>query len=117
MEGNQSSELSESHSSGAPSLTSVKTLEFSGLPCFNLKGDPNTLSVRWKQWKCAFNLYMVSKRVTNECQKVALLQRSVGMELQEIYYTLAPESEDKQFTRVFDGQSSQSCRHSDAVYG
>ncbi|CAB3979615.1 Hypothetical predicted protein [Paramuricea clavata] len=37
---------------------------------------------------------MVSKGVTNEQQKVALLLHSKGMELQELYYTLKPVSED-----------------------
>ena len=65
MEDNQSLELSASHSSGTPSLnTSVKTLDVSGRPCFDPKGGPNTLSIRWKRWKRAFNLYMVSKGVT-----------------------------------------------------
>ena len=107
MEDNQSSELSASHSSGAPSLnTNVKTLEVSGLPCFDPKRDPNTLSVCSKRWKHAFNLYMVLKGVTNECQKVALLLHSGSMELQEIYYTLAPKSEDNNLQEclpVLDG--------------
>ena len=41
----------------------------------------------------AFHLYVTSKGVTNQAQKVALLLHSGGMELQDIYYTLAPEDE------------------------
>ena len=47
---------------------------------------------------------MVSKGITNECQKVDLLLHSGGIELQEIYYTLAPESEDNKIKlTVLDG--------------
>ena len=70
-----------------------KPLEVRGLPCFDPKGEPTTLSVRWKRWKRAFRLYVASKGVTNQAQKVALLLHSGGMELQEIFYTLAPEDE------------------------
>ncbi|CAB4043490.1 Hypothetical predicted protein, partial [Paramuricea clavata] len=98
METNQNSEnIQAGESSGAVVLninTNAKVLEVGGFPCFDHKGDPNTLSIRWKRWKRAFNLYMVSKGVTNEQQKVALLLHSGGMELQELYYTLSPDSED-----------------------
>ena len=65
-----------------------------GLPHFDPKGEPNSLSVRWKR---AFNLYVASKGVTNEGQKIALLLHSGGMELQEIYYTLVPEDTETTF--------------------
>ena len=58
-------------------------LEDRGLPCFDAKGEPNSLSVRWKRWKRAFNLYVASKGVTNEGQKVTLLLHSGSIELQE----------------------------------
>ena len=48
-------------------------LEVRGLPCFDPKGEPNSLSVRWKRWKRAFNLYLTSKGITKEDHKVALL--------------------------------------------
>ena len=79
-----------------PALSSIvepKTIEVCGLPCFDPKGEPTTLSVRWKRWKRAFHLYVASKGITNQAQKVALLLHSGGMELQEIFYTLAPEDE------------------------
>ena len=68
-----------------------------GLPHFDPKEEPNSLSVRWKRWKRAFNLYVASKGVTNEGQKIALLLHSGGMELQEIYYTLVPEDIETTF--------------------
>ena len=75
------------------SIVEPKSLEVRGLPCFDHKGEPTTLSVRWKRWKRAFHLYVASKGVTNEAQKVALLLHSGGMDLQEIFYTLAQEDE------------------------
>ncbi|CAB4044697.1 Transposon Ty3-G Gag-Pol poly, partial [Paramuricea clavata] len=96
METNQNSENIQAGESSGPVVlnTNAKVLEVGGFPCFDPKGDPNTLSIRWRRWKRAFNLYMVSKGVTNEQQKVALLLHSGGMELQELYYTLKPDSED-----------------------
>ena len=70
-----------------------KPLEVCGLPCFDPKGEPTTLSFRWKRWKRAFNLYVALKGVTNQVQKVVVLLHSGGMDLQEIFYTLAPEDE------------------------
>ena len=70
-----------------------KPLEVRGLPCFDPKGEPTTLSFRWKRWKRAFHLYMALKGVTNQVQKVVVLLHSGGMDLQEIFYTLAPEDE------------------------
>lgn len=94
MPGTGSGETSDTQPS-LPTTSTVepKSLEVRGLPCFDPKGEPTTLSVRWKRWKRAFHLYVTSKGVTNQAQKVALLLHSGGMELQEIYYTLAPEDE------------------------
>jgi len=94
MPGTGSGETSDTQPSLPPTSTvEPKSLEVRGLPCSDPKGEPTTLSVPWKRWKCAFHLYVTSKGVTNQAQKVALLQHSGGMELQEIYYMLAPEDE------------------------
>ena len=45
----------------------------------------------------AFNLYVTSKGVTNEGQKVALLLPSGGIECQEIHYNLMSEDQDTSF--------------------
>ena len=58
---------------------------------------PRESRIRWKRWKRAFNLYVASKGETNEGQKVTLLLHSGGIELQEIYYTLASEDQDTSF--------------------
>lgn len=71
--------------------------ESSGLPPFDPKGEPTTLSVRWKKWKRAFNLYVVSRGINEDKQKVALLLHTGGIELQEVYYTLVDEEAEKTF--------------------
>ena len=55
------------------------------------------MSVRWKRWKRAFNLYAAAKGVTNEGQRVTLLLHSGVIELQVIYYTLVAEDQDISF--------------------
>ena len=93
----QESNPSASSSTNSGGASAKQILDFLGLPCFDHKGEPNSLSVRWKRWKRAFNLYVASKGVTNEGQKVTLLLHSGGIELQEIYYTLVSENQDTSF--------------------
>ena len=68
----KSSAPSSTNSGGA---SAKQILEVRGLPCFDTKREPNSVSVRWKRWKHAFNPYVASKGVTNEEQNVALLLR------------------------------------------
>ena len=68
-----------------------------GLPCFNLKDNPATLGSRWKRWKRAFQLYLTSKGVTADGQKLALLLHMAGIDFQDIYYTLFSEAAEKTF--------------------
>ena len=77
-------------------------LEIKGLPCFNPKDDPNTLSIRWKRWKRSFNLYLRAKGITMDSQKVALLLHTGGADFQELYYTLIPEGEEKSLKESFE---------------
>ena len=82
------SEEQASNSSAPSSTNSVgasakQILEVRGLPCFEPKGESHSLSVRSKRWERAFNLYVASKGVTNEGQKVTLLLHSGSIELQE----------------------------------
>ena len=93
----QASNPSARLSTNLGEASAKQILEVCGLPCFDPKGEPNSLSVRWKRWKRAFNLYVASKGVTNEGQKVTLLLHSGGIELQEIYYTLVSEDQDTSF--------------------
>ena len=93
----QESNPSAPSSTNSGGASAKQILEVRDLPCFDPKGEPNSFSVRWKRWKRAFNLYVASKGVTNEGQKVALLLHSGDTELQEIYYTRVSEDQDTSF--------------------
>ena len=90
----QESNPSAPSSTNSGGASAKQILEVRDLPCFDPKGEPNSFSVRWKR---AFNLYVASKGVTNEGQKVALLLHSRDTELQEIYYTRVSEDQDTSF--------------------
>lgn len=81
----QESNPSAPSSTNSGGASAKQILEVRDLPCFDPKGEPNSFSVRWKR---AFNLYVTSKGVTNEGQKVAFLLHSGDTELQEIFITL-----------------------------
>ena len=53
----------EGPSSASSSQQSAQLLasEIKGLPCFNPKDDPNTLSIRWKRWKRS-SIYIYGQR-------------------------------------------------------
>ena len=68
-----------------------------GLSSFNPNGDSTALSSKWKVWKRAFNLYLISKNITNDQQKLALLLHTGGLDFQELYYSLVPETEQKTY--------------------
>lgn len=93
----QESNPSAPSSTNSGGASAKQILEVRDLPCFDPKGEPNSFSARWKRWKRAFNLYVTSKGVTNEGQKVALLLHSGDTELQEIYYTRVSEDQDTSF--------------------
>ena len=72
----------------------LKSLELGEQSSFDPKGDPTTLCARWKRWKRAFNLYVKSRGVSDEGQKVAIMLHTGGMALQEVFYSLAEEEEE-----------------------
>ena len=102
MSSNKDSASSGEQASSSGSLLST---DVKGLPCFNPRDDATNLAVRWKRWKRSFNLYLTAKGVTNDHQRVALLLHTGGAELQELYFTLVDEEEEKSFeafVRVLD---------------
>ena len=99
MSSNKDSTLSGDQALSSESLLST---DDKGLPCFNPRNDPTNLAVHWKR---SLNLYLTAKRVTNDQQRVALLLHTGGAELQELYFTLVDEEEEKSFeacVRVLD---------------
>ena len=73
------------------------TNDIQGLPCFNPKEDPTNLAARWKHWKRSFDLFLTAKGVTNDKQKVTMLLHTDGFDLQELYFTLVNEDDEKEF--------------------
>ena len=82
-----------SDSSGRNSVA----LDVSCLEPLNRKEEPHSLSQRWKRWKRAFNLYVIGKGVSDDAQKRALFLHVAGMDVQEIYFTLAVDAESATF--------------------
>ncbi len=80
-------------------VQAMANLDVCGLTNFKSKGPDQ--SSNWKKWKRAFNLYLNARGVTNPNQQVALLLHMGGLELQEIYYTLVAEEEQKTLAESF----------------
>ena len=72
-------------------------VEVSGLQPFQVKGDPHSISQRWRKWKRAFELYILGKGITSDSQKRGLLLHTAGIEVQDVYFTLVPGGEDKDY--------------------
>ena len=94
-------ETENSGSSGSGSSTSTSSvsvvLDVGSLEPFNPKVEPHGLSQRWKKWKRAFDLYVTGKGVTNDGQKRGLFLHVAGLDVQEIYFTLAGEDASASF--------------------
>ena len=73
------------------------TVEVGGLQPFQVKGDPHSISQRWRKWKRAFELYVLGKGITSDSQKRGLLLHTAGLEVQDVYFTLVPGGEDKDY--------------------
>ena len=67
---------------------------------FNPKGEPHSLSQKWKRWKRAFDLYITGKGVSDEEQKRALYLHVAGMDVRENYFILAVDSESATFEAI-----------------
>ena len=74
-------------------VTTVATrMGFTSFTNFNCQDD-NT-GLRWKKWLRSFEIYLSAKDITGPSRKKNLLLHSAGIEVQDIYFTLAA-SEDK----------------------
>ena len=76
-------------------------VEVGSLQPFQVKGDPHSISQRWRKWKRAFELYVLGKGITNDSQKRGLLLHTAGLEVQEVYFTLVPDGTEKDYAGTF----------------
>ena len=65
--------------------------DIQGLQPFSCEETSN-IGTRWKRWLRSFKLYAGGKGVTNAEQKKSLLLHSAGVRVQDIFFTLPPES-------------------------
>ncbi len=68
-----------------PAATPLIAVHLGGIRPFDPKGDPHSISPRWKKWKRTFELYILGKGVVADEQKTALLLFHAGPEVQEVY--------------------------------
>ena len=75
-------------SSASPSseVSTPVAVEVGSLQPFQVKGDPHSVSQRWRKWKRAFQLYVLGKGITNDSQKRGLLLHTAGLDVQEVYF-------------------------------
>ena len=59
------------------------------IEAFDVNGDPNTTSQRWKRWVSSFELFIAASAVTCDTQKRALLLHCAGPNVQDIFGTLS----------------------------
>jgi hypothetical protein len=73
----------------------------SKLPRFDPKGETQSVSQRWKRWKRALELFLVSKGIENDNRKKATLLHYAGFDTQDVYYSLVDvDNDDKNFTEA-----------------
>ena len=61
---------------------------------FDAKGDPGSVSQRWKQWVRRFKCYIDAMNITSNKQKRALLIYQAGPDVQDIFETLEETGPD-----------------------
>ena len=86
---------------GDGSSASASSEEVGSLQPFQVKGDPHSVSQRWRKWKRAFQLYVLGKGITNDSQKRGLLLHTAGLDVQEVYFTLVPDGAEKNYSENF----------------
>ena len=70
---------------------------------FQVKGNPQSISQQWRNWKRGFQLYVLGKGITNDPQKQGLLLHTAGLDVQEVYSTLGPDGAEKNYAGTFKG--------------
>ncbi|XP_022796419.1 uncharacterized protein LOC111334864 [Stylophora pistillata] len=101
MPGGESSEGDGSSASTSSGVSTPVAVEVGSLQPFQVKGDPHSVSQRWRKWKRAFQLYALGKGITNDSQKCGLLLHTAGLDVQEVYFTLVPDGAEKNYAETF----------------
>ena len=70
---------------------------------FQVKGNSQSISQQWRNWKRGFQLYVLGKGITNDPQKQGLLLHTAGLDVQEVYSTLGPDGAEKNYAGTFKG--------------
>ena len=78
-------------------VVSSVVVEVGGLQPFQVKGDPHSNSQSWRKWRRALELHVLGKGITTVSQKRGLLLHTAGLEVQDVYFTLVPDGEDKDY--------------------
>ena len=80
-------------------MASVYLSDTHGLKPFDCT-DTAGISARWERWLRAFELFAVGKGVKNVDQKKALLLHTIGLSVQDIYFTLDEGGGTDSYQRV-----------------
>ena len=64
-------------------------VEVGGLQPFQVKGDPHSISQRWRKWNRALELFVLGKGITSDSQKRGLLLYMAGLEVQDVSILLS----------------------------
>lgn len=75
-------------------------LEIGGVPKFDCRGEPSSISQNWKRWKRAFGLFITGKAVTDAQQKRALLLYCGGLDMQDIFFTLSDTGDEDNYDQA-----------------
>ena len=101
MPGGGSNEGDGSSASASSEVSTPVAVEVGSLQPFQVKGDPHSVSQRWRKWKRAFQLYVLGKGITNDSQKRGLLLHTAGLDVQEVYFTLVPDGAETNYAETF----------------
>ena len=94
--GSDETESSARAATNSGVLTPV-AVEVGGLQPIQAKVDPHSISQGWRKWERAFELYVLGKGIASDSQKHGLWLHTAGRDVQDVYFTLVPDCEDKDY--------------------
>ena len=102
LRGGNNTTLASSDEGSGGVLAVMFSVDVGSLVAFDMKGDLNGISQRWKKWRRSFCLYLMGKGVTDDKQKRALLLHAAGIDVHEIHFTLVSEEESATFKETMN---------------